>query len=244
MTGRETLEDGGNEYVSTAWHYALNESPQGPVSQEELTALILAGQVRAETLVWSSGSDWIPAISVPMFKDVFSRTRAQVGADDYFEVAELAIGFSGAGRYCVFAANGSIYFIQSAGRLSARLGSAAGIGMFGLLGMWLGSKLDRRRAASGAKNLRTRLDEAGGDVEVLLADTQNSFRIAPAEIGVARITPPANWLMRPAGPETGRLHIEVAGGRKLRLQFQTANDLQAAKTILAPILGSRLTLAK
>jgi len=42
-----------------SWYYALNGKQQGPVSDDELTQLVNAGTVRAETLVWKDGwPDW------------------------------------------------------------------------------------------------------------------------------------------------------------------------------------------
>ena len=41
------------------WYYAVNQEQKGPVSEEEFQALVAAGTVQPETLVWRDGmSDW------------------------------------------------------------------------------------------------------------------------------------------------------------------------------------------
>lgn len=44
-----------------AWFYATGDQPQGPVSEADLDALVKAGAIRPETLVWREGmADWEP----------------------------------------------------------------------------------------------------------------------------------------------------------------------------------------
>jgi uncharacterized RDD family membrane protein YckC len=46
----------------TQWHYSRGDQPVGPVSREELSAMIAAGQVRQDDLVWTEGmAQWQPA---------------------------------------------------------------------------------------------------------------------------------------------------------------------------------------
>lgn len=48
------------------WYYASNGQQQGPVSQEQLTELYKAGQVKGTDLVWNDTmTDWAPLQSIP-----------------------------------------------------------------------------------------------------------------------------------------------------------------------------------
>ncbi len=48
------------------WYYGSSAGQSGPVEEHELRALIAAGSVASETLVWREGmKDWTPMSSVP-----------------------------------------------------------------------------------------------------------------------------------------------------------------------------------
>lgn len=59
------------------WYYALNNRPQGPVSEDQLRELIETGTVGANTLLWTEGmSDWQPAHAVTPWAERFAGTPA------------------------------------------------------------------------------------------------------------------------------------------------------------------------
>ena len=41
--------------MATAWYYALNDERKGPVSTEELTALVASGQLTLNDRIWRKG---------------------------------------------------------------------------------------------------------------------------------------------------------------------------------------------
>ncbi|MGJ8546278.1 MAG: DUF805 domain-containing protein [Sulfitobacter sp.] len=46
--------------MSQQWHYVENGAARGPVPQEEFDALVAAGTIQPDTLVWHDGmSDWV-----------------------------------------------------------------------------------------------------------------------------------------------------------------------------------------
>jgi len=47
--------------MNTQWYYAIEGSSVGPVDQAEFDALVAAGTIRNDTLVWQEGmEDWLP----------------------------------------------------------------------------------------------------------------------------------------------------------------------------------------
>ena len=47
--------------MKTQWYYAVEGSSVGPVDQAEFDALVAAGTIRSDTLVWQEGmEDWLP----------------------------------------------------------------------------------------------------------------------------------------------------------------------------------------
>jgi hypothetical protein len=51
------------------WYYSQNGAQTGPVTQEELTAMVASGRVRSDELVWTEGmANWLPAYSVPQLR--------------------------------------------------------------------------------------------------------------------------------------------------------------------------------
>ena len=52
--------------MSTPWYYAVNGERKGPVEEEELRALLSAGTVTGDALVWTAGmAQWLPARACP-----------------------------------------------------------------------------------------------------------------------------------------------------------------------------------
>ncbi len=47
--------------MGTEWHYVVEGTSHGPVSQEEFEQLVNVGTIRRDTLVWQEGmEDWLP----------------------------------------------------------------------------------------------------------------------------------------------------------------------------------------
>lgn len=47
--------------MSKDWYYAIEGTSNGPVTAIEFDALVAAGTVRSDTLVWQEGmEDWLP----------------------------------------------------------------------------------------------------------------------------------------------------------------------------------------
>lgn len=43
------------------WHYSLNKTPQGPITEAEFAQLVRAGTIQPQTLVWREGMErWVP----------------------------------------------------------------------------------------------------------------------------------------------------------------------------------------
>lgn len=59
--------------AAPAYFAAINGASTGPYTQEQLKAAVLAGQVKADTLVWAQGmSGWQAAGTVPALAPVFA----------------------------------------------------------------------------------------------------------------------------------------------------------------------------
>lgn len=67
--------------MSELWYYAKNDRPHGPVSREEIEALLRSGDLTPASLVWREGTpDWVPAQSV--FKPSPSQAEQSAHPDD------------------------------------------------------------------------------------------------------------------------------------------------------------------
>lgn len=44
--------------MQDAWWYLIGDTPKGPVSMEMLDALLHAGEITPDSLVWKAGQDW------------------------------------------------------------------------------------------------------------------------------------------------------------------------------------------
>ena len=59
--------------VATAWHFAENGQPVGPVTAPQVAEAVAAGRVSPSTLVWTAGmSGWSPAGEAEAFAGVFA----------------------------------------------------------------------------------------------------------------------------------------------------------------------------
>lgn len=56
--------------ANTTWHYAIEGNQRGPIGEPELAALVDAGAIDRDTLVWQSGmTDWLPIRDLPDLED-------------------------------------------------------------------------------------------------------------------------------------------------------------------------------
>lgn len=76
----------------TEWYYVFDGDRLGPVSTDELAALVSKGEIKSDTLVWSTElADWSPVSSVPNLskslkkepnaKNKAKKTAAEIQAD-------------------------------------------------------------------------------------------------------------------------------------------------------------------
>lgn len=90
------------------WYYADGETPQGPVTEEEIRRLAAEGAIRPDTLVWHEGlSEWKPgsALLDPTFFSVLSdrvvgsgASVACTGCGRFFPESDMV--FLGRSPYC------------------------------------------------------------------------------------------------------------------------------------------------
>lgn len=56
--------------ANSTWHYAIEGQQRGPIGEPELAALVDAGAIDSDTLVWQTGmSDWLPIRDLPDLGD-------------------------------------------------------------------------------------------------------------------------------------------------------------------------------
>jgi uncharacterized RDD family membrane protein YckC len=61
--------------IMTEWYYAADNRQAGPVSEDQLRALMKSGQIRRNTLVWRAGLErWKKASQFDAFADLFPAT--------------------------------------------------------------------------------------------------------------------------------------------------------------------------
>jgi uncharacterized membrane protein len=66
--------------MSIAWHYMKNGAQTGPVTADELKALISSGAIKADTLVWREGlASWVSANTQSEFTGVVPPAPAATG---------------------------------------------------------------------------------------------------------------------------------------------------------------------
>lgn len=84
--------------MSNDWYYAIEGASKGPVSEAEFEALVAAGTVRSDTLVWQEGmEDWLPYARAQGSADAAPLPpRAQFSGDGHDPAREDANTFGGA----------------------------------------------------------------------------------------------------------------------------------------------------
>jgi hypothetical protein len=126
-----------------------------------------------------------------------------------------------------------LIFIRLEGGVSSILGAIAPLfGPFGaLVGfvMWLFSKRT-------ARDLHQRLE--AHDPEDLLRGNGKNFILHLSEVRDATMEPASFWGF--SGRQAGRLNLSVRHGEKVKLEFETPNELEAAVQLLTPLLPSIL----
>ncbi len=65
-------QDTAQQQNSTMWHFVAGGESCGPVSQNQLIAMISAGQITPQTLVWTDVfTDWYPANQINILQPYF-----------------------------------------------------------------------------------------------------------------------------------------------------------------------------
>ena len=67
-SGRSSFSSSGSDDQDDEWHYAKGRSTLGPVSSNELRAMLATGRLLGSDRVWNSSlADWLPAEDLPQF---------------------------------------------------------------------------------------------------------------------------------------------------------------------------------
>ena len=98
----------------------------------------------------------------------------------------------------------------------------------------------RVRARELERLRRAELDADAFDPEFLLSRHRHNLRVLPHEVREARILPPGPLIH---GPHVGRWHLSLSDRSRLRLQFETIEDLNLALEHLPGVLGHSLSVA-
>ena len=57
--------------VMADWYYGKDNTQHGPVSEQEIHALVSSGQINSSSIIWREGmTDWIPLKDVPEFQSI------------------------------------------------------------------------------------------------------------------------------------------------------------------------------
>ena len=105
----------------------------------------------------------------------------------------------------------------------------------------IGGALARRvRTREQEKLRRAELEADAFDAEFLLSRDRHNLRILSHEVTEARILPPGSSIH---GPHVARWHVALAGKSRLRMQFETLQDLALALEQLPGVLGDSLSVA-
>jgi hypothetical protein len=134
--------------------------------------------------------------------------------------------------YRVCARGSDLIFIQLAG-LS---GTARAVTIhFGLLGMWVGELLRRRAMKQGEATLQSAEHR---DPEQLLRENENNFNVHIPEIHDSSIEPPALFQLH--DKQAGRWNFARRDGKKMRFEFETADEMKTALDVLPRLLKATL----
>ena len=67
-SGRSSFSNSGSDDQDDEWHYAKGRNTLGPISSNELRAMLATGRLLGSDRVWNSSlADWLPAEDLPQF---------------------------------------------------------------------------------------------------------------------------------------------------------------------------------
>ncbi len=174
-----------------------------------------------------------PADGQPVTDTAGKITSLQPAVNPLAFTARVVAPFSASGLYRVYVRSNDLIFIQIEGGANSILNSIHGfLGPLGAaipLFLWLFSR-------HKARDWNRRLAEA--DPEDLIREDEQNFRLHLSEIREATLEPPSVWGFN--GKQAGRLNLLIRQGEKMKLEFGTPADLEAARQLLASRLPSIL----
>ena len=134
--------------------------------------------------------------------------------------------------YRVYATDQELYFIRIGGQT---VDWVAALNQLGLLGVWLGRKLNTRRDVSlGARSAETdRLTP-----QVLVNQHPHSFRVSVPEVASASLDPGAAFSV--FGPHAAVCRLTLQNGQAWRFQFENADEAATALRVLGRVLGQTM----
>lgn len=134
--------------------------------------------------------------------------------------------------YRVYATDQELYFIRIGGQA---VDWSSALRQLGILGVWIGGKLDARREAA----LASRAVEADRlSPQVLVNQHPHSFRLGVSEIESASFEPGSVVSLH--GGHVAVWRLALKNGQRWRFQFDGASEASAALRILSRILGPLL----
>ena len=132
--------------------------------------------------------------------------------------------------YRVYATDQDLFFIRIGGQ---DVDWAAALDSLGFPGVWLGRKLNARRAAS----LERKSAEADQlSPQVLVYQHPHSFRASISDIRSASFEPGAQLSLY--GPHAAVWRFTLEEGRSLRFQFENGGEATTALEVLRRVLGA------
>lgn len=133
----------------------------------------------------------------------------------------------------VYVQGSDLYFVDLGG-----LGDAGRLTVhFGLIGYLIGAAI-KKKAKQKAEELLQRFEAQ--DLESLLRESKQSFKIYIPEISEAVIDPPTIFALH--GKQTGRLNVKTRGDNEFRFEFENVDSLRAALEALPGLLNGTLRL--
>jgi hypothetical protein len=159
-------------------------------------------------------------------------TRKRIATQAAFN-ARLVSPASLSGKYRIYVRSSNLIFILTEGTANSILNSIHGfLGPFGAvipLFLWLFS---RRKAHEFNRRLE------GADPEDLIRENEKNFRLHLSEIRDAIVEPAS--LFGLSSKQAGRLDLFIRQGERMKLDFESPNELRTALQLLTPLLPSTL----
>jgi hypothetical protein len=144
------------------------------------------------------------------------------------------VTFAFEGMYRVHVRGSDLFFIQLA---ASNTWAEAVVPLLGPAGLLIAVPLYLTRRAKRKAEPAAQLAPQENP-ELLLAQNKNNFRVYSAEICEAAIEPPSRLQIH--GKQAGRWNLVLRDGRKMRSEFENANDMKAALNILPRLLDTTL----